>query len=65
MNGFLQTTKEFLRQVKCDKNTQERFVEKYAENEKILLHQMDTILGVVTEASEDAQKLYDKLDREM
>ncbi|XP_039306719.1 kinesin-like protein Klp61F isoform X3 [Solenopsis invicta] len=64
VNGTLQMTKKMLNQVKHEKNAHERFVEKYVQNEKILLHQIDTVLDVVNEASEDAQKLHDKLDRE-
>lgn len=62
VNCFLTTTKESLRQVECDKNEQTRLVDKYVETERILRNQMEIILSVVDEASEDAQKLHDKLD---
>ncbi|XP_077260725.1 kinesin-like protein Klp61F isoform X1 [Temnothorax americanus] len=63
INGYLRMTKESLRQVECVKNEQKRRVDKYVETERILHTQMKTILNVVNEASEDAQKLHDKLDR--
>lgn len=63
MNSYLQTTTEFLKKIECDKNEQKRLVEKYVEDEKILHGQMETVLSVVNEATEDAQKLHDKLDR--
>ncbi|KAL6255389.1 hypothetical protein P5V15_013726 [Pogonomyrmex californicus] len=65
ISNFLQTTKKSLRQIECDKNEQEQLVRKYIKNEKILHDQMKTLLNVVDEASEDVQKLHDKLDRKM
>ncbi|XP_011631221.2 kinesin-like protein Klp61F [Pogonomyrmex barbatus] len=65
ISNFLQMTKKSLRQIECDKNEQEQLVRKYIKNEKILHDQMKTLLNVVDEASEDVQKLHDKLDRKM
>jgi len=62
VNCFLRTMKESLRQVEYDKNEQKRLLNKYVETERILRNQMEIILSVVAEASEDAQKLHDKLD---
>lgn len=63
MNGFLQTTKKFLRQIECDKDEEKQLVDKYVETERIMHDQLETVLSVVNEASEDARKLHDKLDR--
>lgn len=62
VNCLLRTMKESLRQVEYDKNEQKRLLDKYVETERILRNQMEIILNVVDEASEDAQKLHDKLD---
>lgn len=45
------------------KEEQKYLVEMYAATEKTLRSQAETLLNVVNEASEDAQKLHDKLDR--
>jgi len=62
MNNFLQSTRKSLRKIECDKNKQKRLVEKHVEAEKILRGQMETILDVINESIENAQKLHDKLD---
>jgi len=62
MNSCLQSTRKSLRKIECDKNKQKRLVEKHVEVEKILRDQMETILDVINEAIEDAQKLHDRLD---
>lgn len=65
MSSFLETMREFLRKTEYDKNKQKQLVEEHIETEQILRGQIETILDVVNEATEDAQKLHDKLDRKM
>ncbi|XP_025153465.1 kinesin-like protein Klp61F [Harpegnathos saltator] len=60
----LQSLQDSLKEMENSKDEQKYLVEMHASTEKILRNQAESILNVVVEASEDAQKLHEILDRQ-
>lgn len=59
----LQSTTDSVKHLEHEKNEHKYIVEKYVETDKILHNQIKILSNVIDEASEDKEKLHDKLDR--
>lgn len=59
----LNTTKTVLKETKLDRDVHKHLVNKHASTEKVLSKQAQTLLEVAETATNDTQKLHDKIMR--
>ncbi|XP_014470474.1 PREDICTED: uncharacterized protein LOC106742239 [Dinoponera quadriceps] len=59
----LQSLQDILKKTEISKDEQKHLMETHVATEQTLRSQAETLLSVVIEASEDTQKLHEKLDR--
>lgn len=64
MKQLLQSATRTLYSTQQHVNEQKHLVRRYVKTEEVLRDQAENVLSVVNEATEDARKLHDNLDRE-